>query len=60
MKDQYKRKYFPIIEEDQMKKIVYTVLLVFVFCSAAAYAGLLDNVMKGIGSPASKGPDKVR
>lgn len=38
-----------------MKKIVCTVLLVFIFCTAAAYAGILDNVMKGIGSPAGKG-----
>ena len=36
-----------------MKRIIYTVLLVFVFCLTAAYAGMLDNVMKGIGSPAS-------
>ena len=40
-----------------MKKIVYTVLLVFVFCTAAAYAGMLDNAIKAIGSPASKGAD---
>ena len=39
-----------------MKKIVYTVLLVFVFCLTAAHAGILDNFLKGIGSPASEGP----
>ena len=40
-----------------MKKIVYTVLLVFIFCTAAAYAGILDNAIKSIGSPASKGTE---
>jgi hypothetical protein len=35
-----------------MKKIVYAILLVFIFCSTAVYAGILDNVMKGMGSPA--------
>jgi len=34
---------------------MYAVLLVFVFCTTAAYAGLLDTVIKGIGSPASEG-----
>ena len=45
-----------------MKKIIYTTLLVFVFCLTAAHAGILDNAIKSIGSPASissdKGPDK--
>jgi len=40
-----------------MKKIVYTVLLVFIFCTAAAYAGMLDNAIKAIGAPASTGAD---
>ncbi|PKL51587.1 MAG: DUF4197 domain-containing protein [Nitrospira bacterium HGW-Nitrospira-1] len=40
-----------------MKRIVYSVLLVFVFCTSAAYAGLLDTFMKGVGSPASEGTD---
>jgi len=41
-----------------VKKIVCTVLLVFVFFSTEAYAEMLDNVIKSIGSPASIGPDK--
>jgi hypothetical protein len=38
-----------------MKKTVSAVLLILVFCMPAAYAGPLDNFMKGIGSPASGG-----
>jgi len=40
-----------------MKRVLYAVLLLVVFCSAAAYAGLLDDVMKSVGSPASGGPN---
>ena len=39
-----------------MKKIICTILLVFVFFSTEAYSGMLDDVMKGMGSPATKGP----
>lgn len=40
-----------------MKRKVFTVMLVFVFCTTATHAGILDSFMKGIGSPASEGPN---
>ena len=43
------------MKEDKMKRIMYAVLLVFVFSTTAVYAGLLDTVIKGVGSPASGG-----
>jgi hypothetical protein len=41
-----------------VQKIVCTILLVFVFFSTEAYAGILDDAMKSIGSSATKGPNK--
>jgi len=43
------------MKEDKMKRIMYAVLLVFVFSTTAVYAGLLDTVIKGVGNPASGG-----
>ena len=43
------------MKEDKMKRIMYAVLLVFVFSTTAVYAGLLDTAIKGVGSPASEG-----
>jgi RNA binding exosome subunit len=40
-----------------MKRAVWLVLMVFVFCTTAAYAGLLDTVIKGIGTQAGEGPN---
>lgn len=40
-----------------MKRIICKVLLVFVFYTTAAHAGILDNFMKNIGSPANEGPN---
>ncbi len=40
-----------------MKRLVYAVLLCFVFCTAAAHAGFLDTFMKSIGGPATGEPD---
>jgi RNA binding exosome subunit len=42
-----------------MKKIVYAVLLCFFFCTAAAHAGLLDTVIKGLGGSATGEPDNA-
>ena len=55
MKNQFTKKIFHLFKEDKMKRIVYSVLLVFVFCTSAAYAGLLDSFMKSVSSPASDG-----
>lgn len=41
-----------------MKKIVCTVLLVFVFFSTEAYTGMLDDAMKRIGGSSKGGPDE--
>ncbi len=38
-----------------MKRAVLSVLLVFVVCVTAAYAGLLDSVIKSVGSQAGEG-----
>jgi hypothetical protein len=40
-----------------MKRIIYAVLLVFVFCTTVAYAGLLDNVMKSVGGSTKQEPN---
>jgi len=40
-----------------MKRLVYAVLVCFVFCTAAAHAGILDSFIKGIGGPATGEPD---
>jgi RNA binding exosome subunit len=40
-----------------MKRVLYAVLLLVVFCSATAYAGLLNDVMKSFGGRAGGGPD---
>jgi len=38
-----------------MKRVVYTVLLVFVFFTATTHAGIMDNFLKSFGSPAGEG-----
>ena len=40
-----------------MKKSAYAVLVLFVCCTTAASAGLLDTFMKSIGSPSGEGPN---
>ena len=42
-----------------MRRIMYAVLIGFIFCTTAAYAGFLDNIMKGLGGSAAKGPDNA-
>ena len=45
------------MKEDKMKRTVYSLLLLLVFCVPASDAGPLDNFIKGIGGPAGGGPD---